>query len=142
MTGIYPGVLLLGAVSVVSCVIFLRLLRKNSDRLRSIYRLTRGHLIAALALALLSPLGAIYALPISGLYLATDPDFSKTAIGLWTLFLCVFWYIPASLAVSGTSNKLFRILTLLAFWSGYVAIVVLVQLMTGSEGYFLPGILR
>jgi hypothetical protein len=132
-----------------AAVLFSKLLYRNRNRMGTFLRPTRGHLVATVSLALFMPLGLYKGIPLTALFmlLSRDPDFSVAMEIFWLILFCALCYVPASLAVSGISNKILRVLALFLFWAGYYVLSLLVSLLGSGgaknlEGYLLPGLLR
>lgn len=99
------------------------LLLANRHRLRGVLRLTRGHIIGALALALVTPMVIYDWLPwiVLGLLAFVIPFGILPAV-----ILTLLWYPVACLIVSGTKSKLLRFgLFCLMFWATYSAQMLL-----------------
>ena len=134
------GLVALSVILIAAAVLFVRLLAGNRHRLRAVVRFTRGHAIATLVMALMSPVGVVLGAPYAVILVLTNPDFFKSGGALWVLVYCVVWYIPASLVVSGVHNKWLRVLALFLFWLALVSCVFLVGRIVGGDGFDFPGI--
>lgn len=138
-------------------ILVARLLFQNRVRLKTVLRVTRGHIIAALALAILSPVGAVGGIPVSAIYVIFDPGITTVhgtihlfdelspvqravAGALWIVVYSLIWYFPASLVVSGIASKWRRFLVFALFLLGIGAAFHVLYLI-GSRGdvYLFPG---